>query len=148
MSRKKIISTLETKFSKKVAMAYEKKIYEMCNRLSDKDTLNEFYTQTAYDTVGEILSCEEKEDRKNIVRNLIKNETGWDSCLYENFRNKKDIEIERVLNPPEVKKGIFKCRNKKCGSLRTWSYQLQTRSADEPMTNFITCSECGKRWTM
>lgn len=25
-------------------------------------------------------------------------------------------------------------------------YQLQTRSADEPMTTFVTCLECGKRW--
>lgn len=25
-------------------------------------------------------------------------------------------------------------------------YQLQTRSADEPMTNFITCLECDKKW--
>jgi transcription elongation factor S-II len=26
------------------------------------------------------------------------------------------------------------------------SYQLQTRSADEPMTTFVTCLECDKRW--
>ena len=25
-------------------------------------------------------------------------------------------------------------------------YQLQTRSADEPMTTFVTCLNCGKRW--
>ena len=25
-------------------------------------------------------------------------------------------------------------------------YQLQTRSADEPMTTFVTCLECDKRW--
>ena len=34
-----------------------------------------------------------------------------------------------------------KCKSKKC----TY-YQLQTRSADEPMTTFVTCLECGKRW--
>jgi DNA-directed RNA polymerase subunit M/transcription elongation factor TFIIS len=26
------------------------------------------------------------------------------------------------------------------------SYQMQTRSADEPMTTFVTCLECDKRW--
>lgn len=26
------------------------------------------------------------------------------------------------------------------------SYQMQTRSADEPMTTFVTCLECHKRW--
>lgn len=25
-------------------------------------------------------------------------------------------------------------------------YQVQTRSADEPMTTFVTCLECGQRW--
>jgi DNA-directed RNA polymerase subunit M/transcription elongation factor TFIIS len=25
-------------------------------------------------------------------------------------------------------------------------YQMQTRSADEPMTTFVTCSECSSRW--
>lgn len=34
-----------------------------------------------------------------------------------------------------------KCKSKKC----TY-FQLQTRSADEPMTTFVTCLECGKRW--
>lgn len=34
-----------------------------------------------------------------------------------------------------------KCHQKKC----TY-YQLQTRSADEPMTTFVTCIHCGKRW--
>jgi transcription elongation factor S-II len=35
----------------------------------------------------------------------------------------------------------WKCRSKKC----TY-YQLQTRSADEPMTTFVTCLSCGQRW--
>jgi len=38
----------------------------------------------------------------------------------------------------------FKCS--KCG-LRNCSYnQVQTRSADEPMTTFVLCNECGNRW--
>lgn len=38
---------------------------------------------------------------------------------------------------------IFKCG--KCGQRRTKYYQMQTRSADEPMTTFVTClvCECG-----
>lgn len=34
-----------------------------------------------------------------------------------------------------------KCKSKKCSY-----YQLQTRSADEPMTTFVSCLECGNRW--
>lgn len=40
--------------------------------------------------------------------------------------------------------GMFKCSS--CGSMKTTYYSLQTRSADEPMTNFITCTQCKKRW--
>ena len=35
----------------------------------------------------------------------------------------------------------WKCKSKAC----TY-YQLQTRSADEPMTTFVTCINCGQRW--
>ncbi len=35
----------------------------------------------------------------------------------------------------------FKCKASKC----TY-YQLQTRSADEPMTTFVMCLNCGNRW--
>jgi transcription elongation factor S-II len=35
----------------------------------------------------------------------------------------------------------YKCKSKECSY-----YQLQTRSADEPMTTFVTCINCGTRW--
>lgn len=38
-------------------------------------------------------------------------------------------------------KSEFKC--KKCKSDKTHVAQAQTRSADEPMTTFVTCMECG-----
>jgi transcription elongation factor S-II len=37
---------------------------------------------------------------------------------------------------------MFTC--KKCKSKRTTYYELQTRSADEPATIFVTCLDCGK----
>ena len=40
----------------------------------------------------------------------------------------------------------FTCPNSKCRSTKCTYYQLQTRSADEPMTTFVTCIDCGKRW--
>lgn len=46
----------------------------------------------------------------------------------------------------EIADGVFECR--KCGSKKTSYYSLQTRSADEPMTNFITCIQCKNRWKM
>lgn len=39
---------------------------------------------------------------------------------------------------------IFKCG--KCKNRKTTYHQLQTRSADEPMTTFVTCVVCNNRW--
>lgn len=38
----------------------------------------------------------------------------------------------------------FTCR--KCRKNECTYYQMQTRSADEPMTTFVTCIPCGNRW--
>jgi transcription elongation factor S-II len=38
----------------------------------------------------------------------------------------------------------FKCR--RCKTNNCTYYQLQTRSADEPMTTFVSCQDCGNRW--
>eukprot|EP00708_Paratrimastix_pyriformis_P002826 GAFH01001584.1.p3 GENE.GAFH01001584.1~~GAFH01001584.1.p3 ORF type:complete len:174 (-),score=33.54 GAFH01001584.1:557-1078(-) len=38
----------------------------------------------------------------------------------------------------------FRCG--KCGKRRCSYTQKQTRSADEPMTTFVVCLECGHRW--
>jgi transcription elongation factor S-II len=34
----------------------------------------------------------------------------------------------------------------KCGQMRVSYTQAQTRSADEPMTTFCECQQCGNRW--
>ena len=35
----------------------------------------------------------------------------------------------------------YKCKQKNCSY-----YQLQTRSADEPMTTYVSCLNCGNNW--
>jgi len=39
---------------------------------------------------------------------------------------------------------MFTCN--KCQQNKTTYYQMQTRSADEPMTTFVTCCNCGWHW--
>ena len=59
-----------------------------------------------------------------------------------------DAEIAKVWICLRCKtrnhRGAKKCR--KCGSRSTSYYEVQTRSADEPMTQFITCLDCNNRW--
>ena len=57
----------------------------------------------------------------------------------------KKIRDENKYTPKlEASTDEFTCR--KCRSKRCSYYQLQTRSADEPMTTFVSCLDCGNRW--
>ena len=56
----------------------------------------------------------------------------------------KDLAIEAAKAKEEDYNGLFKCR--KCKSTKTTYYQMQTRSADEPMTTYVTCKNCGLKW--
>ena len=64
----------------------------------------------------------------------------WDPLIQAKIKrdkNKYETTIEAATDS-------FKCR--KCHSNKCTYYQLQTRSADEPMTTFVTCIDCGNRW--
>ena len=62
-----------------------------------------------------------------------------------NAATKKELEIEAIkAKQDEEYEGIFMC--KKCKSKKTTYYQLQTRSADEPMTTYVECMDCNNHW--
>lgn len=56
----------------------------------------------------------------------------------------KEMAMESSRANDEDYVGQFKCG--KCKSTKTTYYQMQTRSADEPMTTFVTCTNCSNRW--
>ena len=56
-------------------------------------------------------------------------------------------ENMRAAHVPQAEKAIsatLQCA--KCGQRKVSYSQAQTRSADEPMTTFALCENCGKRW--
>ena len=56
---------------------------------------------------------------------------------------KEMIQLQQLAEE-ENTSGMYTCR--KCKSNCTSFFSLQTRSADEPMTNYITCKKCGNKW--
>jgi transcription elongation factor S-II len=52
-------------------------------------------------------------------------------------KNKFEVNISAATD-------VFTCR--KCKGNQCTYYQMQTRSADEPMTTFVTCLLCSTRW--
>jgi DNA-directed RNA polymerase subunit M/transcription elongation factor TFIIS len=64
----------------------------------------------------------------------------WESLLLKNA--KKMAKLGREQNTQGT--SMFKCG--KCKLNNCTYFQMQTRSADEPMTTFVTCLNCDKRW--
>lgn len=58
--------------------------------------------------------------------------------------HQKDMMLEAEKAKEDDYTGLFKCG--RCKSVKTTYYQMQTRSADEPMTTYVTCKGCGNRW--
>lgn len=66
----------------------------------------------------------------------------WHDILdREMLRNKNAYEVNQVAMSDQITCG-------KCKKRRVSYYELQTRSADEPVTSFFTCLVCGNRWKM
>jgi transcription elongation factor S-II len=66
--------------------------------------------------------------------------------FYENVKRLKQDKYEKELNGNSLRAttDLFQC--KKCKERKCSYYELQTRSADEPMTKFIKCCNCGFEW--
>ena len=90
--------------------------------------------------------------KNKIVKNEIKPEELPKLSAYDIFpENWKDIIDAKIKRDklkyelkPEAMTDMFKCH--KCGSRSCSYYEMQTRSSDEPMTQFITCLDCGNHW--
>ena len=77
--------------------------------------------------------------------NFINTESGFDPEKWKTLIENKKIRDENKYIPKiEASTDDFTCG--KCKSTKCTYYQLQTRSADEPMTTFVTCLDCGNRF--
>ncbi len=68
------------------------------------------------------------------------NPTAWRSIQDDKIKIEQLKKQAVQLNVTDM----FKCM--RCFKRNCTYFELQTRSADEPMTIFVTCLECGKKW--
>uniref|UniRef100_A0A8B9RLT1 Transcription elongation factor n=1 Tax=Astyanax mexicanus TaxID=7994 RepID=A0A8B9RLT1_ASTMX len=83
-------------------------------------------TRIAKMTAEEMASDELKEMRKNLTKEAIRD--------------------HQMAKTGGTVTDLFTCG--KCKKNRCTYTQVQTRSADEPMTTFVFCNECGNRWKL
>ena len=112
---------------------YRQKFLTLCFNFDKSESLRESVK------TGKIKSAE--------LMNFEPNEL-WAKGPYAKAVEKKifkELQKQRLENEAlRGVEGFFTCG--KCKSKKTTYYQLQTRSADEPMTTFVSCLNCGKRW--
>lgn len=140
--------------NKKVSKQLENSIFEY----------SLIYTKT--NSIDESLISAVYEDKKNdIFKNIDPNSSIKNNYLLKAIK-KKEIELkniafmspvelfpkkwEKIVNKKNYQKykeeniastDLYKCY--KCGERKCKVTQMQTRSADEPMTTFIDCLVCG-----
>ena len=128
---KKII----TKWDKKdFCELYITKLYTILRNLDRDSGVNNTYLLEAINS-GKIKSYDVP-----FMRHQDLFPKHWETIIQKKIlRDKSKYEINLESATDEFK--CWKCKKRKC----TY-YELQTRSADEPMTTFVSCLSCGNHW--
>lgn len=116
-------------------------------------TTSDYKTQ-----VSEITYCLRDEANPEFRSKVLSGELSFHHLCKMSAHDMASLEKKMELNQMEkdyfreistaenqsASTDMFKCS--KCKQRKCTYYQLQTRSADEPMTTFVTCCHCGNRW--
>ena len=125
-TNKQIMQTLENKF---FMILYKDKIRSFTTNLKKNP---EFLgkVKTGELDVNKVGKITHQEMNPNKWKDIIQQKIERDNHKYNN--NTEGLSKE------------FKCG--RCKKRETQYTQVQTRSADEPMTTFVTCINCGNNW--
>ena len=155
---------LESKFSKDQIRLLEKGIFETSFNYALKNhvprswkspTFIEIYRQIVRSVFSNIHPDSPVMNHRLLVRIMdgefplheIPSMTSYE-MFPEKWFELRDKQLQREQKILEGNKSRatdqFKCR--RCNKRECTYYELQTRSADEPMTCFISCLNCGKEW--
>ena len=104
------------------------------------DRLRSIYTNLNDNIIEQINSETIKAHVVAFMTHQELNPEKWQELI-----DKKIIKDKNKFeNNLEASTDTFTCR--KCRSNKCTFYQQQVRSADEPMTTFVQCLNCGNRW--
>lgn len=124
-TQKKIIKKWENPYFKQL---YIDRLRTIINNLKNPDILQQLKSEEIKPQTLAFMTHQEMNPQR------------WSILLQQKIKrdaSKFDINIEASTD-------MFTC--KKCKSKKCTYYELQTRSADEPATIFVTCLDCGKHW--
>jgi len=152
--RKKIDKILN---NEKNSLNLEKGIFNYTLKEADRHKIvkkwdNKYFVQIYLDHLRSILFNLKPEIKMQIDDGLIKPHIvafmTHQELSPEKWKQLIETKSKRDKNKFETNiaaaTDVFTCR--KCKGNQCTYYQMQTRSADEPMTTFVTCLLCSSRW--
>jgi DNA-directed RNA polymerase subunit M/transcription elongation factor TFIIS len=112
---------------------FDKYIYE-------KSSEEELYLSNIYQLIEDLSNGI---SLKKILNDIKNDNLNWKHLFFTNMISDELEQDNFIENPFEIEEGVLEC---KCGSKRVFSYQKQSRSADEPMSTYANCVACGNKW--
>lgn len=152
--RKKAVKKLETFFPAKKCSVIENGIYDFTEQFCTSNEKNLIIAESIYeDNLQNILfNCEKNDPTiQKIISQVKKNKYNpyniafltpqeLNEDMWAKIILRKNTTEDKLNNLPSI--DWKPCRI--CKNILHNFYQLQTRSADEPMTTFYICKQCGK----
>lgn len=137
----------------KIASQVEYEVYTLLQRNPSTNNA-ESYREKIKSLFLNLRDKSNPELKLNVLRGDL-SASQFSSMTPEELKSKKRVEEEKKVReanlfkaqaakPQEAETDQFKCG--KCKQRKCRYYQMQTRSADEPMTTFVTCINCGNKW--
>jgi transcription elongation factor S-II len=126
-----------------VPLTWEHDMFKWLYNMISKRTLTNFQPNSY---IGNRTLIERWKDGEFTLDSIGKwspyelNPANWKELKDQQFRRDKRI-LEGNLAMATDRFRCSQCKKKLCSY-----YELQTRSADEPMTIFVSCLNCGKNW--
>jgi len=133
-------------FSKKNISVYKEKARSLSFNLKRNSSLRDNIlngsvspTNLMTMTTEQLATQEKQAAREKLEKDLQESRRlDWEQANEDKINEMCGIKGELL------KASLFTCS--RCKSTKTTSTQKQTRSADEPMTVFVFCLNCGNRW--
>jgi DNA-directed RNA polymerase subunit M/transcription elongation factor TFIIS len=139
-----------------MGVSLEVHVYNYCVKYMNlKDIPSEFIQQIYNTKLNDLIFNLNQQNSPRLLPNVIEGDIKIEHLPYI-----PSNELNRELWDPIIKKreyidfkknnmattDAYTCR--RCGESKCTSLQLQTRSADEPMTIFARCVNCGNSFTI
>lgn len=159
--RKKAINVLhssilifqEKKASQRLAKQLDKLIWEAYH---DRQKYREKMQQITYNVSinGKyLLSRYSPAELLDLTDKQLAHGTVFENITNDYERNLRQLDsilqsTEGLQDLNNMQGSVLKCSNPRCTNSNISWTAVQTRSADEPMTLFCHCKNCGSRWKM